>query len=56
MARGSKEQIDALTKRVEESERVIKALLAAMKDIEEQDGEEYMPEGTYYGTEFKDEE
>lgn len=41
-------------KRIAELERVVKALLKGMVDLEKEQEEVYMPEGTYYGVEFKD--
>lgn len=50
----SKEKTEALEKRVTELERVVKALLDGMKSTEDETGEALMPEGEYYGIEFRD--
>ena len=42
----------AFTKRLEELERSIKAILTAIKHAEGAGGEECMPEGEYYGIKF----
>jgi hypothetical protein len=39
--------------KVNELERVIKALLKAMQDIEDELGEPVMPAGDYYGIKFE---
>lgn len=43
-----------LLKRIEELERAVKALLKSMVDIEKELDEAVMPEGSFYGIEFKD--
>lgn len=43
-----------LLKRIEELERAVKALLKSMVDIEKELDEAVMPEGAFYGIEFKD--
>ena len=41
-------------KRIAELERVVKALLKGMQEAEKELGEAVMPEGSFYGVEFKD--
>lgn len=43
-----------LLKRVELLEQAVKALLKSMVDVEKEIDEAVMPEGTFYGIEFKD--
>jgi hypothetical protein len=41
-----------VTQRVEELERVVKALITGMKETEKETGEPLMPTGEYYGIKF----
>ena len=41
--------------RITQLETALKALLTALKNLEEDQGEAYMPEGTYLGVKFEDE-
>ena len=43
-----------LKERVAELERTVTALVKAMKATEDETGEPLMPEGTYFGYDFKD--
>lgn len=50
----SKEKLAALDARVTELERTVKAVLIAIKQIENEIDEPAMPEGSYYGETFED--
>lgn len=43
-----------LKKKIAELERTIAAVVKAIKSIEEETGEAFMPEGTYCGIKFED--
>lgn len=43
-----------LKERVQELERTVIALVKALKATEEETGEPLMPEGSYFGIDFKD--
>lgn len=43
-----------LKERVQELERVVIALVKALKATEDETGEPLMPEGSYFGIDFKD--
>jgi hypothetical protein len=45
---------DALEKQVAELQRTVIALVEAIQNAEDEVGENLMPEGTYFGHEFKD--
>ncbi len=40
-------------KRIDELERVVKALIKAIQAAEKETGEAFMPEGEYYGQKFE---
>lgn len=42
-----------LKKEIKELQRVVKALLAAIKEYENESGDPIMPTGEYYGINFK---
>lgn len=52
MARSS-EKIEALEKRVSELERISKALVEAIANLEDEFEVEVMPEGEYHGQKFE---
>jgi len=54
MTEKSKEKLAAIDNRVTELERTVKALLVAVKQIENEIDEPAMPEGVYYGETFED--
>jgi len=41
-------------KRIDELERVVKALIKAIQNAEKETGEPLMPEGEFYGQKFED--
>lgn len=52
--RKTQQKVDALEKRIEALEAAATALIKAMAALEEETGEAYMPEGVYFGNEFRD--
>lgn len=53
-ARVKSKTSEELEKRVAELERVVKALLVGLKSAEDEIDEALMPEGEYFGHEFRD--
>lgn len=49
-----KPSLEAALERIQELERVVKALVLAVKDAEDQLETPVMPEGEYYGEKFED--
>lgn len=50
----TREKTEALEERVKALESAVKALLKGMQCTEEEIGEALMPEGDYFGIEFRD--
>lgn len=50
----TRKKIEDLEKRVQALETAATALIKAMQAIEEETEEAYMPEGAYFGIEFRD--
>ena len=48
-----KQLIDEYKLRIEVLEKTVKALVSAQKSLEVESGDEYMPQGEYYGIKFE---
>jgi hypothetical protein len=48
----TEKEINELKSRLEAAEKTIKALITAIKSIEDETGDDHMPQGEYYGHSF----